>query len=193
MWWGKGGGVGVHKWLPRGGGGLPAGLAPAMVWAAAWLGPTLPTVDHLASWGGWELGTQSFPCQPRQVPKSCTPDRRLPEEPGSFPPVSSCGITRWWSCGPALTPCPHLHSQRPVGLLGVSHTPVTHPTSTPCLHCTVPGCSQWGPRSPPVPCRRGGGGAADAWRIRGGGGVAGRNQVCTNYIAMKSVPILKNA
>ena len=49
-----------------------------MVWAAAWLGPTLPTVDHLASWGGWELDTQSFPCRPRQVPKSCmvTGDRR---------------------------------------------------------------------------------------------------------------------
>ena len=42
-----------------------------MVWAAAWLGPTLPTLDHLASWGGWELGMQSFPCQPRQVPKRC--------------------------------------------------------------------------------------------------------------------------
>ena len=42
-----------------------------MVWAAAWLGPTLPTVDHLASWGGWELGMQSFPYEPRQVPRSC--------------------------------------------------------------------------------------------------------------------------
>ena len=49
-------------------GGGSTGLAPAMVWAAAWLGPT---VDHLASWGGWELGTPSFPCEPRQVPKSC--------------------------------------------------------------------------------------------------------------------------
>ena len=61
----------INHCLDNSGGGGSAGLAPAMVWAAAWLGPTLPTVDHLASWGGWELGTQSFPHWPRQVPKSC--------------------------------------------------------------------------------------------------------------------------
>ena len=54
---------------------------------------------------------------------------------------SSCDITRWWSCGLVLMPYPHLHSQRPVGLLGVSHTLVMHPTSTPYLHCAVLGCS----------------------------------------------------
>ena len=29
-----------------GGGGGSAGLAPALVWAGAWLRPTHPTVDH---------------------------------------------------------------------------------------------------------------------------------------------------
>ena len=78
--------------------------------------------------------------------------------PGGTRVVSSCDITSWWLCGPILTPCPHLHSQRPVGLSGVSHTLITHPSSTPCLHSAVPRCSRWGPRSPPVPRRLGGGG-----------------------------------
>ena len=34
-----------------GGGGGSAGLAPALVWAGAWLPPPPPAVVHLVSWG----------------------------------------------------------------------------------------------------------------------------------------------
>ena len=44
-----------------GGGGGAAGVSPAMVWVAAWLGPTLPTIDHHASWGGWDRAHKLFP------------------------------------------------------------------------------------------------------------------------------------
>ena len=53
----------------EGGGGGSARLALTLVWAGAWLKPTHPTVDHLASWGAG--GTQTFPCQLRQGLKRC--------------------------------------------------------------------------------------------------------------------------
>ena len=40
-----------------GGGGGSARLAPALVWAGAWLRPTHPTIDHRAVVGGVKTGT----------------------------------------------------------------------------------------------------------------------------------------
>ena len=36
-------------------------LLAAMVWAAAWLGPTLPTIDYRALGGGWDRAHKLFP------------------------------------------------------------------------------------------------------------------------------------
>ena len=99
--------------------------------------------------------------------------------PGGTGVVSCCDITRWWLCGPVLTPCPH-----PIRLSWVSHTLVTHPTSTPCLHRAVPECSWWGPQSPQVPRRRGGEGMPGRCLEGAGGGGGWHEAMVVVYLPL---------